>query len=156
MDHSALPFTLAILIAAILLILSDRLRADLAALLVLVALAASGILSPQEVFSGFSRSAVITLMAISILAEGLQRTGVTDRMGDVLLGFPRFGLIGQTMWGTHFREKYGFTVLAIWRAGRPIRTDLSDRPLQFGDALLLQGPREGRISELALKGSPFS
>ncbi|MGQ9466652.1 MAG: SLC13 family permease [Anaerolineae bacterium] len=383
MDHPALPLTLAILIAAILLILSDRLRADLVALLVLVALAASGILSPQEVFSGFSRSAVITIMAISILAEGLQRTGVTDRMGDVLLrlagrkephlvvgamltgallslfmnniaaaaillpitsaaarktgltptrllmplafgtllggmatlltttnivvsgllidqgmrGFgildfapvglplvaigvaymtlwghrllptqpirertegvqppvedlvqlyrlgerlfrarvpagsylidkplsrstfreiyglnvvglerngrvilapspdfvfregdvvllegnleefrrrdrppyleilpprewqeedlespavviveavlsPRSGLIGQTLRGTHFREKCGFTVLAIWRAGRPIRTDLSDRPLQFGDALLLQGPRE--------------
>jgi di/tricarboxylate transporter len=55
---------------------------------------------------------------------------------------PRSGLIGQTLGGVHFREKYGFTVLAIWRAGRPIRTNLSDLPLQFGDALLLQGPRE--------------
>ncbi len=85
MDHPALPLTLAILVAAVLLILSERLRADLVALLVLVALGISGILSPQEVFSGFSRSAVITIMAISILAEGLRRTGVTDRMGDVLL-----------------------------------------------------------------------
>ncbi|MGB9888153.1 MAG: SLC13 family permease [Anaerolineae bacterium] len=379
----ALPLTLAILVAAVLLILTDRLRADLVAMLVLIALAVSGILSPQEVFSGFSRSAVITLMAISILAEGLRRTGVTDRLGDVLLrlagrteshlvvgamlagallslfmnniaataillptisaaarkaglpstrllmplafgttlggmatlltttnivvsgllidqglrGFgildfapvglplvalgvaymtlwghrllptqpirertegvrppegdlvqlyrlgerlfrarvpagsyligkplsrstfreiyglnvvglerngrvtlapspdfvfregdvvllegnleefrrrdrppyleilpprewreedlespavvvveavlsPRSGLIGQTLRGAQFREKYGFTVLAIWRAGRPIRTNLSDLPLQFGDALLLQGPRE--------------
>lgn len=85
MDNPALPLTLAILVAAVLLTISDRLRADLVALLVLVALAISGILSPQEVFSGFSRSAVITLMAISILAEGLRRTGVTDRMGDLLL-----------------------------------------------------------------------
>lgn len=85
MDNPALPLTLAILVAAVLLIINDRLRADLVALLVLVALAISGILSPQEVFSGFSRSAVITLMAISILAEGLRRTGVTDRMGDLLL-----------------------------------------------------------------------
>jgi di/tricarboxylate transporter len=33
-------------------------------------------------------------------------------------------------------------VLGIWRLGRPIRTYLSDLPLQFGDALLLQGPRD--------------
>ena len=32
-------------------------------------------------------------------------------------------------------------VLGIWRAGRPIRTNLGDLPLAFGDALLLQGPR---------------
>ncbi len=85
MDNPALSLTLAILVAAVLLILSERLRADLVALLVLFALAISGVLSPQEVFSGFSRSAVITIMAISILAEGLRRTGVTDRMGDILL-----------------------------------------------------------------------
>lgn len=55
---------------------------------------------------------------------------------------PRSSLIGQTLRAAHFREKYGFVVLAIWRAGRPIRTGLSDLPLQFGDALLLQGPRD--------------
>jgi hypothetical protein len=33
-------------------------------------------------------------------------------------------------------------VLAIWRAGRPIRTRLSNLPLEFGDALLLQGKPE--------------
>ncbi|MCS7282874.1 MAG: SLC13 family permease [Anaerolineae bacterium] len=55
---------------------------------------------------------------------------------------PRSSLIGQTLRAAHFREKYGFIVLAIWRAGRPIRTGLSDLPLQFGDALLLQGPRD--------------
>jgi di/tricarboxylate transporter len=77
--------TLIILVAAVLLILSERLRADLVALLVLVALGLSGVLTPQEAFSGFSRSAVITIMAISILAEGLRRTRVTDRIGDLLL-----------------------------------------------------------------------
>lgn len=86
MGTSALPLTLAILVTAVLLILSERLRADLVAMLVLVALSVSGILTPQEVFSGFSRSAVITIMAISILAEGLRRAGVTDRMGDLLIG----------------------------------------------------------------------
>ncbi|HEY7546384.1 MAG TPA: SLC13 family permease, partial [Blastocatellia bacterium] len=40
------------------------------------------------------------------------------------------------------REKYGMNVLAIWRAGEQIYEGLADLPLQFGDAMLLQGQRE--------------
>ena len=54
---------------------------------------------------------------------------------------PRSILLGQTLRTARFREKYGMNVLGIWRAGRPIRTNLGDLPLAFGDALLLQGPR---------------
>lgn len=74
-----------ILITSIILFLSDRLRADLIALLTVIALGLTGILTPQEAFSGFSRSAVITILAIFILAEGLQRTGVTEQVGNLLL-----------------------------------------------------------------------
>jgi di/tricarboxylate transporter len=55
---------------------------------------------------------------------------------------PRSAWLGLTLRAVRFREKYEMTVLGIWRAGRPIRTHLSELPLQFGDALLLQGPRE--------------
>lgn len=34
------------------------------------------------------------------------------------------------------------TVLALWRGDRQIRTGLTNQTLHFGDALLLQGPRE--------------
>ncbi len=54
---------------------------------------------------------------------------------------PRSGLLGQTLRSSRFRDKYGMVVLGIWRQGRPLRTHLGDLPLQFGDALLLQGPR---------------
>jgi di/tricarboxylate transporter len=40
-----------------------------------------------------------------------------------------------------FRDRYGFTALAIWRHGDVIAQRLRDVRLQFGDALLLQGPR---------------
>lgn len=60
------------------------LRPDLVSLLTLIALGFSGVLTPEEVFSGFSRSAVITIMAVFILADGLRRTGVTDSMGHLL------------------------------------------------------------------------
>jgi di/tricarboxylate transporter len=39
-----------------------------------------------------------------------------------------------------FRQRYGMTVLSIWRKGRPFRTALTDLALEFGDALLLLGP----------------
>ncbi|HTH51471.1 MAG TPA: SLC13 family permease [Pyrinomonadaceae bacterium] len=80
-----LVITCLVLGAAILLFLSGRLPADLVALLVVVALALTSVLTTQEAFSGFSRSAVITIIAIFVLTEGLQRTGVTDQVGKVLL-----------------------------------------------------------------------
>src|SRR6476659_617385 len=83
--ETSLTITFVILAAALILFLTDRLPSDLVALLVVVALGVTGVLTPAEAFSGFSRSAVITIIAIFVLTEGLQRTGVTDQVGNVLL-----------------------------------------------------------------------
>jgi len=83
MDHLILTFV--ILGVSIALFLSEKLRPDLVALLALVALGATGVLTSDETFSGFSRSAVITILAIYILAMGLERTGVTRQVGNVLI-----------------------------------------------------------------------
>lgn len=83
--NGQLIITLVILAIAIILFLSERLAIDLVALLVLVALGLSRVLTPQEVFSGFSDTAVITILAIFVLAEGLEVTGIAERMGDVLV-----------------------------------------------------------------------
>jgi len=80
-----LVVTLVILTAAIVLFLSERLSIDLVALLVLVALGLSRVLTPQEVFSGLSDTAVITILAIFVLAHGLEVTGMADRMGDLVV-----------------------------------------------------------------------
>ena len=85
MMDTQLITTFVILAIALILFLIDKLPADLVALLVVVALGISGVLTPQEAFSGFSRSAVITIMAIFILAEALQKTGVTEQVGNILL-----------------------------------------------------------------------
>lgn len=54
---------------------------------------------------------------------------------------PRSGIVGSTLFETRFRDRFGFTALAIWRHGEIITQRLRDLKLQFGDALLLQGPR---------------
>ena len=70
---------------AVLLLLGNILRPDIVALLLMLALGLSGILTPQEAFSGFSRSAVIIMMSAFILAEGLRRSGATERMGAFIV-----------------------------------------------------------------------
>ncbi|MDY6988889.1 MAG: SLC13 family permease [Thermodesulfobacteriota bacterium] len=54
---------------------------------------------------------------------------------------PHTNITGKTLRQLRFREKYDLTVLAIWREGKAILSDLRDLPLRFGDALLLHGKR---------------
>jgi di/tricarboxylate transporter len=41
-----------------------------------------------------------------------------------------------------FRRKYGFTAVALWHAGRSYRTNVADFAVEFGDSMLMIGPRE--------------
>jgi len=84
MNSFAAWFSLALTIASTTVLIGDWLRPDLVGLLVMVALGVTGITTPEETFAGFSGSAVITLLAISILAEGLTQSGVTQAFGSRL------------------------------------------------------------------------
>ncbi|HOD45737.1 MAG TPA: SLC13 family permease, partial [Anaerolineaceae bacterium] len=81
MEPSALLTLLITLIAAVLLI-SDRVRADLMGLIIMVVLGLSGLVTPAETFAGFSGSAVMTILGISIISEGLRQTGVALWLGN--------------------------------------------------------------------------
>ncbi|MBI5953181.1 MAG: SLC13 family permease [Chloroflexi bacterium] len=78
---SQIGLTFLFLGIAALLLLGNILRADIVALMLMLALGLSGILSPQEAFSGFSRSAVVIMFSAFTLAEGLRHSGLTERMG---------------------------------------------------------------------------
>ncbi|MDW8350842.1 MAG: SLC13 family permease [Anaerolineae bacterium] len=84
-----------ILAIAFALMLTDRLRPDLVALGVALSLGLTGLITPSEVFSGFSSSAVVTIIGIFILAQGLQRTGVTRAFGRFLAQVNRGGERGM-------------------------------------------------------------
>lgn len=62
---------------------------------------------------------------------------------------PRSAIAGQTLRDLDFRDRYGLQVLAVSRGGHLHREQLADIRLQFGDALLLQGP----TSKIRLLGS---
>jgi len=82
---SQMSLTLVFIGIAAILLLRNILRADIVAVMLMLALGLSGILTPQEAFSGFSRSAVIIMLSAFILAEGLRRAGVTERMGVFII-----------------------------------------------------------------------
>src|SRR5688572_19919171 len=60
---------------------------------------------------------------------------------EVIL-MPKSPLIGRTLKGYRFRERYGLQVLGLNRHGENIRRKLSQAPLRMGDVLLLQGSPE--------------
>ena len=64
-----------LLVTALILFATDWLRMDLVSLLLLLALAATGLVTIDEAFSGFSNPAVITVAAMFIISAGLTRTG---------------------------------------------------------------------------------
>jgi di/tricarboxylate transporter len=55
---------------------------------------------------------------------------------------PYADLAGRSLREIHFREKFGLTVLALRREGKLVQQGVPDLPLRFGDAMLVQGPRE--------------
>jgi len=73
--------TFAILAAATLFFITEWLRADVVALMVLVAMVVSGLVTPQDAIAGFGNSAVVTIWAVYILSAGLARTGVATMLG---------------------------------------------------------------------------
>lgn len=76
-----IALVLGILVVSLILFISEVIRMDLVALLVLATLAITGLVDSDEAFAGFSNGAVITVWAMFILSEGLTRTGIADIIG---------------------------------------------------------------------------
>jgi di/tricarboxylate transporter len=64
---------------------SNRVRFDIVALLVVLALMLSGVLSAGEALAGFGSPVVILVAALLVVGEMLDRTGVARAVGDWIL-----------------------------------------------------------------------
>jgi di/tricarboxylate transporter len=82
---SQIALVLSILLAAIVMFITERVRMDVVALMVLVSLALTGLVTPEEALSGFASLAVVTVWAVLILSAGLARTGVAGLLSRPLL-----------------------------------------------------------------------
>ncbi len=80
-----IALTLLIILAALVLFATEKLRVDVVALLVLISVGVLGLIPSNQLFSGFSNSAVITVWAVYMVSGGLFKTGVADTMGRAIL-----------------------------------------------------------------------
>lgn len=83
--NSELLWVLTLLLIAIVLFTTNKLRMDIVALLVIIAFVMSGTLTLGEATSGFSDPNVLLIAALFVIGEGLVRTGVAYQMGDWLV-----------------------------------------------------------------------
>lgn len=88
-----IALVLTILIVAVVLFVTERLRVDVVALLVLVTLALTGLVTPIQAVSGFSSPAVITVWAVFILSGALSKTGIAGLIGHHVLRFAGYGQV---------------------------------------------------------------
>jgi di/tricarboxylate transporter len=79
----AFVFGLVVLAAA--LMASNKVRYDIVALLVVLALMLSGVLTVGQAISGFGSSVVLLVAALLVIGDMLDRTGVARWVGDLIL-----------------------------------------------------------------------
>ena len=82
---ASLGIVLALLAAAIVMFAINKPRLDAVALIMLVALPFTGVLTVNEALYGFSDPNIILIAALFVVGEGLVRTGVAQRLGDWLI-----------------------------------------------------------------------
>jgi di/tricarboxylate transporter len=93
---------LIVLSATIGLFVSELVRVDIAAILVMVTIGLLGLVPTGDLFNGFASNAVISIIAVMILGAGLDRTGVMTVVAAYILkiGGDRVGRIGPLVSGT--------------------------------------------------------
>lgn len=76
---------LMILIATVIMLVFEVFRIDVVAIICMLALGWAGVLTPQETLSGFSSNAVIAMIAVMILGQGIANTGIMDQFSRAVL-----------------------------------------------------------------------
>ncbi len=77
--------TLIILVVSAVLFVSGKMRSDLVAVLVMLSLILTGILTPAEALSGFSNPIVIMMVGLFVVGGGIFTTGLAKKIGGKIL-----------------------------------------------------------------------
>ena len=75
-----IALVLALIAAASLLLVTEKLRVDVVAILVMLVAAWLGLVTPSQAFSGLASNAVVAVIAVMMLSNGLDRSGVTQHL----------------------------------------------------------------------------
>jgi di/tricarboxylate transporter len=98
----------------------------------------------DEILKIREKAGVVLKDDVLLSDAGLQSADVRLVEAIVLIRSP---LLGRTLRGMEFRDRYGLQVLAINRHGETIQSKISQVTIQLGDVLLIQG-NQSNISAL--------
>ena len=93
MDAQAI-FAIILLIATLVVMSSQKMRVDLVAVIVMLLIILSGILTPEEAFSAFGQPVIIIVACIYVIGAALYETGVAAIIANQIL---RFSSRGEVM-----------------------------------------------------------
>jgi di/tricarboxylate transporter len=140
---------LGVVLVTIMLFITEWLRVDVVAILVMVALSLMGLVEGRETFQGFSSTAVISIIAVIIMGRGLDHTGVINRGVRPLLriaGSSRRRMIlllsGTVAVISSFMQNIGAAALflpAIQRMSRKTSTPISQLLMPVGFSAIMGG-----------------
>jgi di/tricarboxylate transporter len=83
--NTELALVLVLLAAAIAMFALNRPRMDAVALIMITVLPFTGVITVGEALAGFSDANIVLIAALFVIGDGLVRTGVARRLGDLLI-----------------------------------------------------------------------
>lgn len=144
-----MELTFLVMAVAILLFVTEAVRVDLVAIIVVLILALTGLVSPPQALSGLASNAVVSMGAIMILGKGMERAGVVNRISRAVLrvaGSDERRLLGVTSsvvgMISAFMQNLGSAALflpAILRISKSTGTPASRLLMPMGFAAILGG-----------------
>ncbi len=148
MDSGIIVVLIILSVTATMLVL-DFVRIDIVAIGCMLALGWTGILDPQEMFSGFSSNAVIAMLSVMILGRGIARTGIMDEFSNFIIskaGTRKRNLVGLLSLSTGFLsgliQNIGSAALflpGIMQVSRRTKIPASSLIMPIGFAAILGG-----------------
>ena len=144
-----IAMVLGVVSVVVVLFITEWLRCDLVAIMVMLVLPLLGLVDGREAFQGLSSTAVISIIAVIIMGRGLDHTGVISRGVQPLLrvaGSSRRRIIlmmsGTVAVISSFMQNIGAAALflpAIQRMSRQTGTPISELLMPVGFAAILGG-----------------
>jgi hypothetical protein len=107
-------FTSAVLFVSFIVLVLDRVGADMVMIVALTLFMTSGIVSIKEGLAGFSNEGVLTVMALFVVAAGISKTGALDWYMSKLLGRPK------TIPGAQLRLMIPITIVSAFLNNTPV------------------------------------
>ncbi len=147
--NTEMLLVLSVLAITIILFITELVRVDVTAMLVLVMLGLLKLVPPNELFNGFASNAVIAIIGIMIIGAGLDKAGVMSRIANVIVklgGHTEKGLLpivlGVAALISSFMQNIGAAALllpVISRVSARTQVPLSRLLMPMGFSVLLGG-----------------